>query len=195
MSLIIASVLASSSLSGTRGIFAAIARTAPMPPSTMPVARPDASRTTDPFGKIGRVRRAVANAERLEAAAVQVGAVVGLLDRDRVIRDDAIELLARELRAAVGKLIHRPAADGVDPVARRNRLRARGKQAERLLPRFHAVEPHLACPRRARAQQVHVVVDQPGHHGASAQIDAPRRRTAQLRDLLIGPHRDHADRP
>jgi len=51
MSLIIASVLASSSLSGTRGIFAAIARTAPMPPSTMPVARPLASRTIDPFGK------------------------------------------------------------------------------------------------------------------------------------------------
>jgi hypothetical protein len=51
MSLIIASVLASSAASATRGIFAAMARTAPIPPSTTPVACPEASRTIDPFGK------------------------------------------------------------------------------------------------------------------------------------------------
>jgi len=109
-----------------------------------------------------------------------------------MIRNGAIELLARELRATVGELIDRPAANRVHPVARRDRLRARGEQVERLPARFDAVEPHLARPRRARAQQVHVVVDQPGHHRTPAQVDAPRSGPGQLRHLLGGADRDHA---
>jgi hypothetical protein len=107
-----------------------------------------------------------------------------------MIRDETIELFPRELGTAVGKLVNRPAANRVHPVASRNRLRACRKQIERLLARFDAVKPHFVGPRRAGAQQVHVVVDEPGNNRPSPQIDAARRGAGHLCDLLIGADSD-----
>ena len=106
--------------------------------------------------------------------------------------NQAIELVARELRAAVGELIDRPAADVVHPLARRDRLCARGEQIERLPPRVDAVEADFVRPRRAGAQQVHVVVDETRNDRAAPQIDAARRGSGHLQDLLITADEDEA---
>jgi len=42
---------------------------------------------------------------------------------------------------------------------------------------------------------VRVVVDEPGHHGPAPQVDAPRVRACQPRDVLIGADRDDAVAP
>jgi hypothetical protein len=49
-----------------------------------------------------------------------------------------------------------------------------------------------ARPRRACAEQVHVVVDKSWYDGAATQIDAPRVGGGRLRDLLVCADGDNA---
>jgi len=62
-------------------------------------------------------------------------------------------------------------------------------QLERLLARIDAVEPELERPVRALFLEVRVIVDEPGHDGAAAQVDAARGRTRQAIHLLVGADR------
>ena len=89
----------------------------------------------------------------------------------------------------------RPAADVVDPVARRRRFHPRAQHLHRLLARIHTVETQLFRPGRRRPQQMHVVVDQPGDHRLALQVDPARIRTRKSRDLLIGARRHDAIAP
>ena len=102
-----------------------------------------------------------------------------------MIGHDAIELFAREWLRIVRELLDRPAAQVVDPLARRDGLRPGAQFVERLFARAHSIPTHLVLPRRPVPQQVHVVVDQPGDDGAAAQIDPPRVRTGEPADVLV----------
>src|SRR4029079_4195914 len=136
-----------------------------------------------------RIGRTVPDAERLESARVEVHTVVRLLQRDRIIGRETIELFTSELAAAVREWIDRPAADGVDPLAGGKRLRARGNHVRRLLARFDSIEAHLVRPRGAGSQQVHVIVDEAWNDRAPTEIDPARSWRRHRRDLLIGSDR------
>ena len=125
------------------------------------------------------------DAQRLQGTAIQVRGVVGRLEEHGVGGRDAVELVARQRAGIVGKLIHRPSAQVVDPLARRRRLDAGAQQLERRLPGADAVPPHFLLPGGRGAHQVHVVVDEPRDHGAAAEIDAARRRARQADDLAV----------
>ena len=92
----------------------------------------------------------------------------------------------------VGELLMGPAADVEDPSARPFRLRPGAHHLDRLLARLDAVEAQLLQPGVPGAEQMHVVVDQPGSDRLAPEIDPPGVRPGQPGDLLVGADRHDA---
>ena len=131
-------------------------------------------------------------AHGFDRLAVHIGAAARELELHRIVRRDAVELLAREVLLVVGELIGREAAERVDPFAG---ARARGLGAdhlERLAARGDAIEPQFLQPDLALFHQVRVVVDQPGHDGFAGEVDAARVGSGETRDVGGGADGDDA---
>ena len=126
-------------------------------------------RALDEVGGVGRARL---DPERLQGAAVQEDLVVGLLQRDRIVRRDAIQFLARERLPIVRELLMRPATDVEDPSARPFRLRAGAQHLDRLLARLDPVEAQLqlarCSPARSRCMWLSI---SPGMTALPPQVD------------------------
>ena len=151
----------------------------------MPVARPLASRMIHGSLRFSSPSASIALLLRYCSERVNCRNT-GLFGRHLV------ELLARERLLVVRELIGRPAAEVEHPLAGPGRLGLGADQLERLLARVDAVEAQLERPVGALLLEVRVVVDHPGNHRPAAQVDAPRVRTRQPRDVLVGADRDDA---
>jgi hypothetical protein len=135
-----------------------------------------------PFGRL------VVNLELLERTTIEIGLVIRRLQKHWTVRDDLIQLLSSERTRVVGELLDRPPAKVVDPFAWCDRLSACAQLLERGGSRPDAIPSHLPLPRRARAEQVHVVVDESRDDRAPTKVDPARGGRRQLQDLRIGPH-------
>ena len=145
--------------------------------------------------EVRRIGFAGLDAELLQRAAVQEDLVVRLLQRNRVVGRDRIELFTRERLPVVGELCRRPAADVEDPAASANFLRPLAEHLDRLLARVDTVEAKLQLPGVARAQQVQVVVDEARDRPCDL---ASRRSWCRGRRALRSPgwiRRRRCDRP
>jgi ABC-type Fe3+/spermidine/putrescine transport system ATPase subunit len=65
-------------------------------------------------------------------------------------------------------------------------------QLERLPARVNPIETKLQRPIGALFLEVGMIVDHPGDDGSAAQVDAPRIRPRQARDVLVGADGDEA---
>ena len=127
------------------------------------------------------------HAGRLDRLAVQVVRLARELQEDRVVWQDLVQLLARERRVGSSReLIGRPAAEREDPLARALAAWPAPGASPSPACAYDAVEAVFERPVRALFLEVRVVVDEPRHQRAAAQIDPPGVGTGQRVDLLVG---------
>lgn len=100
--------------------------------------------------------------------------VVLRLDECRPPGSHGVEFGQGELAAVARPLLFVPAAERQQPLPVAEPGRAPGQQFDRFRPAAHTVEPDLGV--FGGANEVVVVVDQPGDHGPAAKVDHPRVR-------------------
>ena len=139
-------------------------RVAAMSPLIIPVGLPPASRLIEPLTKSGG-SGVLAECRNLHRAAVQKHLVIGLLQRHGIIRRDEVEFPAAEGPRVIGELLMGPPADVKNPFPCALLFGTSAQHVDGLFSRIHAVPPKFVDPGLSPAQQVHVIVDQPGNDG------------------------------
>ncbi len=113
--------------------------------------------------------------------------VVLRLDESRPAGGHGVEFGQRELAAVARPLLLVPPAEREQPLPVRELGGLTTQQVERRGPGADAIEPDFGM--FGGADEVVVVVDQPGDHGSAAQVGHPRVRRRARQDGRVLAHR------